>query len=94
MAGPVCWRRRLTADYAFVRAWQADRIGNLVYRQAQRNFNPLMASAARTTIAEVYAVVPSGDLAPELVVTPGIYVDRVVVVDDDTPLRRVEGPLG
>jgi 3-oxoadipate CoA-transferase alpha subunit len=91
---PCVLETALTADYAFVRAWQADRIGNLVYRQAQRNFNPLMASAARITVAEVYAVVPTGDLAPELVVTPGIYVDRVVVVDDDTPLRRIEGPLG
>src|ERR1051325_8585028 len=86
---PCVLETALTADYAFVRAWQADRIGNLVYRQAQRNFNPLMASAAKTTIAEVYEVVPAGDLSPELVVTPGIYVNRVVLVDDDIPLRRI-----
>ena len=84
----------LTADYAFVRATSADRLGNLTYRLAQRNFNPIMAMAARTTVAEVYAVVEAGALSPEAIVTPGIFVQRVVQVEDDLPRRRVEGPLG
>jgi 3-oxoadipate CoA-transferase alpha subunit len=84
----------LTADYAFVRATRADRLGNLVFRLAQRNFNPIMAMAARTTIAEVYSVVEAGELSPEEVVTPGIFVQRVLQVEDDMARRRVEGPLG
>jgi 3-oxoadipate CoA-transferase alpha subunit len=75
----------LRADFAFVRACTADRAGNLVYRRAQRNFNPIMAMAARTTIAEVYTI---ADLEPEHVATPGIFVDRTVVVPDDTAERR------
>ena len=70
----------LTADFAFVRAKKADTIGNLVYRNAMRNFNPLMAMAARVTIAQVDEVVEAGELDPELVVTPGIFVNRLVVV--------------
>ncbi|MFH1650597.1 MAG: 3-oxoacid CoA-transferase subunit A [Chloroflexota bacterium] len=70
----------LKADYALVKADKADRLGNLTYRMAQRNFNPLMASAARTTIAEVDEVVPPGALDPEAIGTPGIYVHRVVRV--------------
>ena len=69
----------LSADFAFVKAFRADRMGNLVYRRTTRNFNPMMATAARTTIAEVEAVVEAGDLDPESVVTPGIYVDVVVL---------------
>ena len=70
----------LTADFALLRAHKADRMGNLVYRKAMRNFNPMMATAARTTIAEVNEVVDAGELDPELIVTPGIYVNRVVEV--------------
>jgi 3-oxoadipate CoA-transferase alpha subunit len=77
----------LTADVAFVRAATADQAGNLVYRRAQRNFNVIMAMAARTTIAEVYACVDIGQLDPEAVVTPGIFVQRTVVVPDDRPQR-------
>lgn len=69
----------LTADFALVRAYRADRLGNLVYRLAARNFNPAIATAGRVTIAEVDEIVEPGVLGPEAVVTPGIYVDRVVV---------------
>jgi 3-oxoadipate CoA-transferase alpha subunit len=81
----------LVADFAFIRATRGDRMGNLVYRRAQRNFNPLMATAARVTVAEVYEVVPAGELSPEAIVTPSIYVDRVVVVPDDGAQRIGRG---
>ncbi len=68
----------LKADFAFIRAYKADRYGNLVYQGTSRNFNPVMAGAAKITIAEVDTVVPLGDLDPEVVVTPSIYVNRVV----------------
>jgi 3-oxoacid CoA-transferase len=68
----------LRADYAFVKAWKADPLGNLVYRRTTRNFAPMMAMAARVTIAEVEEVVPAGALDPDLVHTPGIFVARVV----------------
>jgi 3-oxoacid CoA-transferase subunit A len=70
--------RPLRADYAFVRAFKGDTLGNLVYRKTARNFNPVMATAASCTIAEVEHVVPPGEIDPECVVTPGIYVDRIV----------------
>ena len=72
--------RAIKADFALVKAHQADRMGNLVYRKAMRNFNPMMAAAAKVTIAEVYEVVDAGELDPEMIVTPGIYVNRVVEV--------------
>ena len=69
----------ITADYAFVRAWRADTFGNLVFRRAQRNYNPLMAAAAACTIAEVEEpVLPEGALDPDQVHTPGIFVHRLV----------------
>jgi len=68
----------LRADFAFVKAWKADRLGNLVYRMSGRNFNPVMATAAEVVIAEVEHVVETGELDPELVGTPAVYVDRVV----------------
>jgi 3-oxoadipate CoA-transferase, alpha subunit len=67
-------------DVALISAWRADEAGNLVYRKTARNFGPVMATAARTVIAQVAEVVPVGSLDPEAVVTPGIYVDRVVQV--------------
>ena len=70
----------LKADFAFVRAYKADKMGNLVYRRTERNFNPLMAKAAKITIAEVDAVVDVGELDPECIVTPLVYVDRVVKI--------------
>lgn len=69
----------LKGDVALIAAHRADRLGNLVYRKTARNFGPVMATAADLVIAEVDEVVPTGDLDPETVVTPCIYVDRVVV---------------
>ena len=68
----------LTADFALIKAWKGDRIGNLVYRKTARNFNPLMAAAAKITIAEVEELVEPGQLDPDQVMTPGIYVQRIV----------------
>lgn len=68
----------LRADYALIKAYKADRSGNLVYRLASRNFNPIMATAATTTIAEVEHIVEVGALDPDSIVTPGIFVQRVV----------------
>ncbi len=68
----------LTADFAFLRAHVADTLGNLVYLREQRNWNPIMAMSARVVIAEVDGVVQQGELDGELIVTPGIYVDRIV----------------
>jgi 3-oxoacid CoA-transferase subunit A len=69
----------LTADFAFVKAWKGDRLGNLVYRKTSRNFNPMMATAARVTIAEVEELVEVGSIDPDHVHTPGIYVQRILV---------------
>ncbi|MGH9742489.1 MAG: CoA transferase subunit A [Candidatus Acidiferrum sp.] len=66
------------ADYAFIKAAKADELGNLTYRLAARNFNPIMAMAAATTIVEVDEIVPVGSIAPEHVVTPAIFVHRIV----------------
>jgi 3-oxoadipate CoA-transferase, alpha subunit len=70
----------IRGDVALIGAHVADRMGNLVYRKTARNFGPVMATAATTTVAEVSRVVETGGLDPEVVVTPGIFVDRVVVV--------------
>ena len=78
--------RPLRADVAFVKAWRADRYGNLAYRKAGRNFNPLMATAAGLVIAEVEEIVEPGELDPEAVGTPAIYVDRLVRADP-VPVR-------
>src|SRR5438034_2131464 len=68
----------LRADFAFVKAWKGDRLGNLVYRRTARNFNPVMATAARVTIAEVEDLVEPGKIDPDHVVTPGIFVQHIV----------------
>lgn len=65
------------ADFAIVKAWKGDTQGNLVYRATARNFNPLMAMAGRVTIAEVEELVPAGELDPDMIHTPGIYVHRI-----------------
>ncbi len=70
----------LGAEYAFIKAYRADRIGNLVYRKAARNFNPIMATAAARTIVEVDEIVPVGGLDPDHIVTPSIFVDRIVEI--------------
>jgi 3-oxoacid CoA-transferase subunit A len=69
--------RALHADFAFVRAWKGDKWGNLVYRKTARNFNPVMATAARVTIAEVEHLVELGTIEPDCVHTPAIYVQRI-----------------
>jgi 3-oxoacid CoA-transferase subunit A len=75
---PYLLERALQADFALVKAWKGDRWGNLIYRKTARNFNPLMATAARITIAEVEEIVELGALDPEAIVTPGIYVQRIL----------------
>lgn len=67
----------LKADFAFVKAWKGDKWGNLVYRKTARNFNPMMATAAKITIAEVEHLVEVGELAPDHIHTPSIYVQRI-----------------
>ena len=74
--------RWLKADAALIKAELADRHGNLTYRKAARNFSPLMAAAARLTIVQAAKVVEPGDIDPEAVITPGIFVNRVVEVPD------------
>lgn len=70
--------RALPADFALVKAWRGDRLGNLIYRKTARNFNPMMATAAKITIAEVEELLEPGELDPDQVITPGIYVQRVL----------------
>jgi len=79
---PYVRERWLKADVALIKAERGDRLGNLVFRKAARNFNPLMATAAAVTIAQVGEVVEPGALDPEAVVTPGIFVQGVVAVPD------------
>jgi 3-oxoacid CoA-transferase subunit A len=69
--------RGLKADFAFVKAWKGDRLGNLIYRKTARNFNPMMATAAKVTIAEVEHLVEVGELDPDSVHTPSVYVKRI-----------------
>jgi 3-oxoacid CoA-transferase A subunit len=72
----------LTADYAFVRARVADKMGNLIYRLSQRSFNPVIATAAKVVIAEVEEIVEPGELPPDQIVTPGVFVDRIVKIGE------------
>jgi 3-oxoadipate CoA-transferase alpha subunit len=78
----------LRADYALLRARVADTLGNLAYHRSQRNWNPIMAMAADVTIAQVDEIVQPGGLDPELVITPGIYVDRIVAVGGESSPGR------
>ena len=68
----------LTADFSIIKAWKGDRFGNLVYRKTARNFNPMMAAAGRITIAEVEELVETGELDPDQIHTPSIYVQRII----------------
>ena len=74
--------RGLVADLALVHAWKADTEGNLVYRKTARNFNPMMATAARVTVAQVEHLVSPGDIDADHIITPGIFVKRIVHVGD------------
>ena len=76
----------LHGDVALVEAWEADRWGNLTYKDSGRNFNPVMATAARLTVVQAQHVVELGTLEPDRVVTPGVYVNRVVEVKTDGPM--------
>jgi 3-oxoacid CoA-transferase subunit A len=76
--------RGLVADLAIVHAWKADREGNLVYRKTARNFNPIMATAGRVTVAEIEQLVEPGTIDPDHIITPGVYVQRIVHVPNAT----------
>jgi 3-oxoacid CoA-transferase subunit A len=78
----------LKADYALVRAWKADTLGNLIFRGTQRQFNPIMAMGAEITIAEVDEIVEPGEIDPNTVAVPGIYVKRIVKITEKTPFPR------
>jgi 3-oxoadipate CoA-transferase, alpha subunit len=80
----------LHADFALIKAYKGDRWGNLVYRKTARNFGPIMASAAKVAIAQVDQVVPLGELDPENIVTPGIFVQRVVEVPQQRGAHQQE----
>jgi 3-oxoacid CoA-transferase subunit A len=75
---PHVFEKPLAADFALVRGYRGDRLGNLVYRKTARNFNPVMATAATVTIAEVEHLVEPGEIDPEQVVTPGIFVKHII----------------
>jgi len=85
---PCLLEHALYADYAFVRAYKADKMGNLIYRGTQRQFNPIMAMNAKITIAEVDEIVETGAIDPEVVVTPGLFVKRIVKVTEDPGYPR------
>ncbi|MFC4425862.1 CoA transferase subunit A [Deinococcus navajonensis] len=80
--------RGIVADVALVKAWKADKSGNLVYRKTARNFNPMAATCGRVTVAEVEEIVEIGELDPDDIDTPGIFVQRVVL--NATPEKRIE----
>ncbi|MBA6365136.1 CoA transferase subunit A [Colwellia sp. BRX8-4] len=77
----------ITGDFAIIKAWKADKFGNLVYRKTARNFNPLAATAGKITVVEVEEIVEPGELDPDEIHTPGIYVNRVI---QDTFEKRIE----
>ena len=80
--------RGLRADLAVIHAWKSDHEGNLIYRKTARNFNPIMATAAETVVAEVEDLVPNGDIDPDHIITPGIFVNRMVLLE--TVDKRIE----
>jgi len=75
---PYLMERWLKADFALIKAWKGDKWGNLLYRKTARNFNPMMAAAARITVAEVERLVEVGEIEPDQVHTPSIYVKRII----------------
>jgi 3-oxoacid CoA-transferase subunit A len=85
---PHVMERALQADFALIKAWKADRWGNLVFHKTARNFNPVMATAARVTIAEVDEIVETGQLEPDGVHVPSVYVKRIVL--STTKEKRIE----
>jgi 3-oxoacid CoA-transferase subunit A len=85
---PYILEEWLRADFALVKAWKGDTAGNLVYRKTARNFNPMMATAAKVTIAEVEHLVQPGEIDPDHVITPGIYVQRIL--EGELQEKRIE----
>lgn len=85
---PYVMEHGLTADFALVKAWKGDRWGNLIYRKTARNFNPMMATAGKITIAEVEELVEVGQLPPDSVHTPGIFVKRIVVSKAEKKIEK------
>jgi 3-oxoacid CoA-transferase subunit A len=85
---PYVMERGIRADIALVKAWKADRQGNLVYRKTSRNFNPVVAMCGKVTVVEVEEIVDNGAMVPDQVHLPGIYVHRLVV--NATPEKRIE----
>jgi len=79
----------LTADFSLVRAWKADKLGNLVYRQTAQNFNPMMTAAGKITIAEVEEIVEAGQLLPNEIHTPGVYVQGLIVGKQEKRIERI-----
>lgn len=78
----------IVGDFSLVAAWKADRLGNLVFRKAARNFNPMAVTAGRIAIAEVEELVPAGQLDPDCIHTPGVFVNRVVVAPREKRIER------
>jgi 3-oxoacid CoA-transferase subunit A len=85
---PYVLERGMTADFALIKAWKGDRWGNLIYRKTARNFNPMMATAGRITIAEVELLVEPGELDPDQIHTPSVYVQRIFQGTDHE--KRIE----
>lgn len=79
----------LTADFSLIRAWKGDKMGNLVYNKTARNFNPMIASAGKVTIAEVEVLVETGDLDPNGIHTPSIYIQSLVVGNQEKRIERL-----
>ena len=78
----------ISGDVALIKAFRADTLGNLVYRKTARNFGPVMATAAKTTVVQVREIVQPGEIDPEVVITPGIFVDRIVEIAGVSPLAE------
>ncbi|MBB71332.1 MAG: succinyl-CoA--3-ketoacid-CoA transferase [Legionellales bacterium] len=85
---PYIMETALTADFALVKAWKADTMGNLIYRKTTQNFNPMMATAGKITVAEVEEIVEAGELDPDHIHTPGIYVQRVIQGNFEKRIER------
>ena len=86
---PYILEKSITGEFAIVKAWKADRYGNLVFRHTAMNFNPMAATAGKITVAEVEEIVEPGELEPSQIHTPGIYVNRVIKGDFEKRIERV-----
>ncbi|OCQ23632.1 succinyl-CoA--3-ketoacid-CoA transferase [Pseudoalteromonas luteoviolacea] len=86
---PYILEESITGEFAIVKAWKADRYGNLVFRHTAMNFNPMAATAGKITVAEVEEIVEPGELEPSQIHTPGIYVNRVIKGDFEKRIERV-----